>query len=97
MKYVSTRGKAPDLNFEEAMLTGLARDGGLYVPEEYPLLSVQQISSFSTKSYEEVAFEIMKPFIGDTFSDDEFKRIIKTAYSGFSHRAKCPMVQLSEN
>ena len=97
MKYVSTRGKAPDLNFEEAMLTGLARDGGLYVPEEYPLLSAQQISSFSTKSYEEVAFEIMKPFIGDTFSDDEFKRIIKTAYSGFSHRAKCPMVQLSEN
>jgi len=97
MKYVSTRGKAPDLNFEEAMLTGLARDGGLYVPEEYPLLSAQQISSFSTKSYEEVAFEIMKPFIGDTFSDDEFKRIIKSAYSGFSHRAKCPMVQLSEN
>ena len=83
MKYVSTRGKAPDLNFEEAMLTGLARDGGLYVPEEYPLLSVQQISSFSTKSYEEVAFEIMKPFIGDTFSDDEFKRIIKISLFWF--------------
>lgn len=97
MKYVSTRGKAPDLNFEEAMLTGLARDGGLYVPEEYPTLSSQQISSFSTKSYEEVAFEIMKPFVGDTFSDDEFKRIIKSAYAGFSHKAKCPMVQLSEN
>jgi len=97
MKYVSTRGKAPDLNFEEAMLTGLARDGGLYVPEIYPTLSSQQISSFSTKSYEEVAFEIMKPFVGDTFSDDEFKRIIKSAYAGFSHKAKCPMVQLSEN
>mgnify|MGYP000381405503 FL=1 len=97
MKYVSTRGKAPDLNFEEAMITGLARDGGLYVPEEYPTLSSQQISSFSTKSYEEVAFEIMKPFVGDTFSDDEFKRIIKSAYAGFSHKAKCPMVQLSEN
>ena len=48
MKYVSTRGKAPDLNFEEAMLTGLARDGGLYVPEEYPTLSSEKISSFST-------------------------------------------------
>ncbi len=74
------------------MMSGLARDGGLYVPEIYPTLSSQQISSFSTKSYEEVAFEIMKPFVGDTFSDDEFKRIIKSAYAGFSHKAKCPMV-----
>ncbi len=97
MKYVSTRGKAPDLNFEQAMLTGLARDGGLYVPEKYPTLSTEKIASFSTKSYEEVAFEIMKPFVGDTFTDNEFKKIIKLAYAGFSHRAKCPIVQLSEN
>ena len=97
MKYVSTRGEAPELTFEQAMLTGLARDGGLYVPEVFPTLTHKQIESFSAKSYEEVAFEVMKPFIGDTFSDEEFKIIIKSAYAGFSHSAKCPVVQLAEN
>ena len=97
MKYVSTRGKAPELTFEQAMLTGLARDGGLYVPEVFPTLNLEQIESFADKSYEEVAFEVMKPFIGDTFSDEEFKVIIKSAYAGFSHSAKCPIVQLAEN
>jgi len=97
MKYVSTRGKAPELTFEQAMLTGLARDGGLYVPEVFPTLNHEQIESFADKSYEEVAFEVMKPFIGDTFSDEEFKVIIKSAYAGFSHSAKCPIVQLAEN
>ena len=87
MKYVSTRGKAPELTFEQAMLTGLARDGGLYVPEVFPTLNHEQIESFADKSYEEVAFEVMKPFIGDTFSDEEFKVIIKSAYAGFSHSA----------
>jgi len=97
MKYISTRGEAPELTFEQAMLTGLARDGGLYVPEVFPTLTHKQIESFSAKSYEEVAFEVMKPFIGDTFSDEEFKIIIKSAYAGFSHSAKCPVVQLAEN
>jgi len=97
MKYISTRGEAPELTFEQAMLTGLARDGGLYVPEVFPTLTHKQIESFSAKSYEEVAFEVMKPFIGDTFSDEEFKIIIKSAYARFSHSAKCPVVQLAEN
>ncbi len=97
MKYVSTRGQAPELTFEQAMLTGLARDGGLYVPETFPTLSTDQIASFAGKPYEDVAFEVMKPFVGDTFTDTEFKEIIKRAYAGFSHAAKCPVVQLSEN
>jgi threonine synthase len=97
MKYVSTRGQAPELTFEQAMLTGLARDGGLYVPETFPTLSTDQIASFAGKPYEDVAFEVMKPFVGDTFTDAEFKDIIKRAYAGFSHAAKCPVVQLSEN
>jgi threonine synthase len=97
MKYVSTRGQAPELTFEQAMLTGLARDGGLYVPETFPTLTTEQISSFAGKPYEDVAFEVMKPFVGDTFTDTEFKEIIKRAYAGFSHAAKCPVVQLSEN
>jgi threonine synthase len=97
MKYVSTRGQAPELTFEQAMLTGLARDGGLYVPETFPTLTTEQIASFAGKPYEDVAFEVMKPFVGDTFTDAEFKDIIKRAYAGFAHAAKCPVVQLSEN
>jgi threonine synthase len=97
MKYVSTRGQAPELTFEQAMLTGLARDGGLYVPETFPTLTKDQIASFAGKPYEDVAFEVMKPFVGDTFTDQEFKDIIERAYAGFAHTAKCPVVQLSEN
>jgi threonine synthase len=97
MKYVSTRGQAPELTFEQAMLTGLARDGGLYVPETFPKLTTDQIASFAGKPYEDVAFEVMKPFVGDTFTDAEFKDIIKRANAGFAHAAKCPLVQLSEN
>ncbi|MCG7493155.1 threonine synthase [Thalassobius sp. Cn5-15] len=97
MKYVSTRGKAPVLNFEEAMLTGLARDGGLYLPETIPTMSADEIAALSGLPYEEVAFRVMKPYIGDTFADDEFKEIIAKAYAGFGHAARAPMVQLGDN
>lgn len=97
MKYVSTRGKAPSLSFEEAMMTGLARDGGLYVPAEIPVMSPEEIAALAGKSYEEIAFIVMRPFIGDAFTDDEFKDIIARAYAGFRHDAKAPLVQLSEN
>ncbi len=68
MRYVSTRGSAPVLSFEEALLTGLARDGGLYVPETIPTLSTDDLREMATMSYEDVAFRVMKPFVGDTFS-----------------------------
>jgi threonine synthase len=72
MKYISTRGNAPILSFEEAMLTGLARDGGLYVPENIPTLSHTDIAAMAGKSYEEIAFQVMRPYVGDTFTDEEF-------------------------
>ncbi|GAA6187709.1 threonine synthase [Litorivita sp. NS0012-18] len=97
MKYISTRGSAPILSFEEAMLSGLARDGGLYLPESIPTLSHADISALSGLPYEEVAFRIMRPFIGETFTDDEFAEIIANAYAGFGHDARAPMVQLAEN
>lgn len=97
MKYISTRGQAPELSFEEAMLTGLARDGGLYVPEVWPKLTADKIASFAGKSYEEVAFEVMKPFVGDSFSDAEFKEIITKAYACFRHPARCPLTQIGAN
>ena len=97
MRYISTRGTAPTLSFEEAMLTGLARDGGLYVPEDVPALTQAQIAAMAGKTYEEVAYDVMRPFIGDTFSDDEFRGLIKQAYAGFGHAARAPLVQLDSN
>ena len=97
MRYVSTRGQAPVLSFEEAMMTGLARDGGLYVPETVPQLTGSQIAALAGAPYEDVAFTIMRPFIGDAFTDDEFRAIIARAYEGFGHAARAPLVQLDTN
>ncbi|MDA7427323.1 threonine synthase [Primorskyibacter aestuariivivens] len=97
MKYISTRGKAPELSFEEAMLSGLARDGGLYVPAEIPQMSKGDIAALAGLSYEEVAFRVMRPFIGDSFTDEEFADIIARAYAGFGHGARAPLVQLAPN
>ncbi|MCZ4353268.1 threonine synthase [Roseovarius aestuarii] len=95
MKYVSTRGQAPVLSFEEAMLTGLARDGGLYLPETIPAMAPAEIVALAGLSYEEAAFRVMRPYIGDAFTDAEFEAIIARAYAGFAHAARAPLVQLA--
>jgi threonine synthase len=97
MNYISTRGAAPVLGFGEAMMTGLARDGGLYVPETVPSFSADQIAGLAGQSYEEIAFRVMRPFMGDTFADDEFRGLIAKAYAGFGHAARAPLVQLAPN
>ena len=97
MRYISTRGEAPALSFEEAMLTGLARDGGLYVPEVWPTLSEATIAGFAGQPYEAIAYDVMAPFVGDTFAEPEFRDIIARAYAGFSHKAICPIVQTGPN
>ncbi|NVK15454.1 MAG: pyridoxal-phosphate dependent enzyme, partial [Rhodobacteraceae bacterium] len=97
MKYISTRGQAPELTFEDAMLTGLARDGGLYVPSEIPQMSHGDIAALAGLSYEETAFRVMRPFIGDCFTDEEFRAIIARAYEGFGHAARAPLKQLAPN
>ena len=84
------------MSFEEAMLTGLARDGGLYVPESIPQLGHDAITAMAGQSYEEIAFTVMRPFIGDTFTDSEFRHLIAQAYSGFGHDARAPLVQLDQ-
>ncbi|MEM7076219.1 MAG: threonine synthase, partial [Pseudomonadota bacterium] len=94
MKYISTRGTAPHLTFEEAMLTGLARDGGLYLPETIPQISAQDIAALHGARYEQAAFTVMRPFIGDAFSDDAFFGIIERAYAGFGHVARAPLKEL---
>ena len=97
MRYISTRGEAPALSFEEAMLSGLARDGGLYVPETIPQMSADDIRALEGLSYEETAFRVMRPFVGDGFTDEVFADLIAKAYAGFGHTARAPLVQLAPN
>jgi len=97
MRYISTRGQAPELSFEEAMMTGLARDGGLYVPRDIPTLGAAEIAGMAGDGYEVIAYKVMRPFIGETFTDADFRALIAAAYSGFGHAARAPLVQLGPN
>ncbi len=93
MRYVSTRGEAPPLGFIDVTLAGLARDGGLYVPESWPRLSTETIASFAGKPYAEVAVEVIRPFVGDSISEAELSRFAREAYSIFRHPAVVPIAQ----
>ena len=97
MHYISTRGAAPELSFEAAMLTGLARDGGLYVPASVPVMATADIAALAGQNYEEIAFRVMWPFIGETFTEAEFRALIAQAYAGFGHPARAPLRQLAPN
>ena len=95
MRYFSTRGEAPVLGFSDVLLQGLARDGGLYLPERIPAMSHEEIRALEGQSYEEAAFRVMRPFIGNAFTDEEFRGIIARAYAGFGHAARAPLRQLA--
>ncbi|SDY76907.1 L-threonine synthase [Jannaschia faecimaris] len=97
MRYISTRGEAPVLGFEDTMLTGLARDGGLYVPEELPVMSRGDIAALAGLPYEEVAVRVMAPFVKDAFDEATFADLVAKAYAGFGHDARAPLVQLGPN
>jgi len=94
MRYISTRGQAPVLDFEQAMLTGLARDGGLYLPEAVPSLREAEIEALAFRPYEEVAQHVIRPFLGDSFSEAELEAAIHGAYRGFARPARAPLVQI---
>jgi len=97
MKYISTRGEAPSLSFCEAVLSGLARDGGLYVPESFPTLSPEEIADFAGRPYADVAFKVIHPFVGGEISDADLKAMVDEAYSTFRHPAVTPLVQVEDN
>lgn len=97
MRYVSTRGEAPELGFLDAILAGLARDGGLYMPATWPKLSLQEITALRGKSYQDIAFAIMAPFVDGEIPDAELKKIINEAYASFRHPAVTPLVQVGPN
>jgi threonine synthase len=93
VRYVSTRGEAPPLGFVEAMLAGLARDGGLYVPAAWPHLEADTISGFAGRPYAEVAVEVMRPFVGEAIADYDLARMAREAYGNFRHPAVAPLMQ----
>ncbi len=97
MKYVSTRGQAPALNFEEVLLAGLASDGGLYVPDRVPSFSSEEIAAMAGMSYSELALTIMRPFVGDCIPEQDLADMINDCYSEFRHGAVAPLVQLGAN
>ena len=94
-RYISTRGEAPELGFCDVMLTGLARDGGLYVPATWPQLSAETIATFFGRPYWEVAVDVIRPFVGGEISDAELGRMANEAYATFRHPAVVPLRQMS--
>jgi threonine synthase len=97
MRYVSTRGEAAPLDFVEVMLAGLARDGGLYVPESWPAFDRETIAGFAGKPYAEVAVDVIRPFVGGSITDADLARMAREAYGGFRHPATAPLVQLDSS
>ena len=97
MKYISTRGEAPVLDFEGAMLTGLARDGGLYVPDHVPVFSVTELKALRGEPFTEVAFAVASRFADGSIPDADLRRMIGEAYGTFSHAAVTPLKQLASN
>jgi threonine synthase len=96
LRYVSTRGAAPILSFDEVLLAGLARDGGLYVPESWPEFSIAEISAWKNLSYTELALQVMTPFVGDALGRDELAAIINDAYSHFETDEVAPLIDLDD-
>ncbi len=97
LRYVSTRGEAPSLGFSDVLLAGLARDGGLYVPAEWPRLTHDEIADLAGKPYPEVAFRIISRFVGTDISAEDLRAMVDGAYAGFRHPAVTPLAQLGAN
>ena len=94
MKYISTRGQAPTLDFEQVLLTGLAADGGLYVPEKLPTFSKADIEAMAALDYPQLAERIIAPFVDDCIPAPELRAILQETYAEFRHNAVAPMVQI---
>lgn len=96
MKYVSTRGNAPSLDFEGVTLAGLASDGGLYVPETWPQFSEAEIADMAGLPYAELAVRVMMPFVEGSLTEDELRDLCSRAYGRFAHQAVTPLVQFDQ-
>ena len=96
MRYISTRGKSPAQSFEDVLLTGLAPDGGLYIPETVPQVSREQMLSWKNLGYAELAFEIISLYAAVSIPKDDLREIINETYKVFSHPEVAPLKKLGE-
>jgi threonine synthase len=94
MQFVSTRGRAPKLGFSDAVLAGLASDGGLYLPQQWPQLSPREIAGFANRPYADVAFDIISRFVDGEIADADLRAIVNGAYAPFRHPSVAPLVEL---
>jgi threonine synthase len=97
VRYISTRGEAPPLGFVDVTLAGLARDGGLYVPETWPQLDRATVAGFAGRPYAEVAVEVMRSFAGGAIAETDLARMAREAYATFRHPAVTPLTQIGAN
>jgi len=97
LHYVSTRGQAPELSFEDALLAGLARDGGLYVPSAWPSLSGEIIAGLAGRPFAEVAVAVLEPYVGGAIPRGELVAMARDAYARFGHPAVTPLVQIDRS
>jgi threonine synthase len=94
VQYISTRGLAPKLGFEDVLLAGLARDGGLYLPETWPKFSPDKIAAFAGKPFHEVAVAVIEPYVGGAIPRADLLAMAREAYASFGHPAVTPLVQI---
>jgi len=97
VKYISTRGQAPELAFDDVLLAGLARDGGLYVPESWPTWSADDLAGLRRLSYQDIAARVMTPFLSDCIGEDEFRSIVDQAYARFDDPDVAPLTKLTDD
>jgi threonine synthase len=97
MRYISTRGDAPVLGFDDVLLAGLARDGGLYVPEAWPRLTPAEWKALAGLPYAEAALRVLRPFVGGAIADDDLAAMLDDSYRGFDHPAVAPLKQIGPN
>ena len=97
MKYISTRGGVVPQSFEDVVLTGLAPDGGLFVPESLPTFSAEEIASWAGLDYQALALKVMTPFVAGAIPEHDLKKLIDSAYASFRHNAIAPLVQTGHN
>lgn len=92
MRYKSTRGQVNGISFKDAVMMGLATDGGLLLPESIPSLTTEQITSFASMSYPQIAFEVISRFTGDDFPAADLRSLIERSYATFDHPDITPLV-----
>jgi threonine synthase len=97
LRYVSTRGRAPELGFDDVLLAGLASDGGLYVPDAWPTLNAGEIAALAGLDYPTVVARVMAPFMPGSVLESDLDTLARDAYASFTHAAIAPVTQLAAN